>query len=311
MTVVFGSLVPVFLLILAGAFVRRLVVPDPVHWVGVERLVYYVLFPALLIETLSRADLSSVPAAGMAAALATAILIMSALCLGLRGALHRRLRLDGAAFTSVFQGATRWQTFVAIAVADNLFGDAGVALAAVAVVAMIPLINVINVWVLAHYAAPQRPHWRDVLLAIARNPLIWACAVGGALNPVAGFIPSPAATVVDLLGQASLPVGLVLVGAGLDPSAVMRPHPVTFIATALKLILMPTLAVGLGMLLGLTGASLVVVACCAAVPSASNAYVLARQMGGDAPLMAEILTVQTLAAMVTMPVAIALAEGWA
>ena len=308
MALVFASLVPVFLLILAGALIRRLLVPDALHWIGVERLVYYVLFPALLIQTLSTTDLSSVPAAGMAAALAIAVVLMAGLCLALRRPLQRRLGLDGAAFTSVFQGATRWQTFVAIAVADNLYREAGIALAAVEVVAMIPLINVLNVWVLAHYAAPQRPRWRDVALAIARNPLIWGCALGGALNPIAGLIPSPAAAVVDLLGRSSLPVGLLLVGSGLDPATMLRPRSATFLATVLKLIVMPLLALPLALLLGVAGNGLVVVACCAAVPSASNAYVLARQMGGDAVLMAEILTVQTIAGMVTMPIVIAIAE---
>ena len=309
MSLVFASLVPVFLLILAGSLIRRFLVPDSVHWIGIERLVYYVLFPALLIQTLSSADLSSVPVARMAAALATAILAMSALCLALRRPLYRYLKLDGAGFTSVFQGATRWQTFVAIALADNLYQEAGIALAAVAVVAMIPLINVINVWVLAHYAAPTPPRWRDVLLAIARNPLIWACVIGAALNPIAHVIPPPFASVVDLLGQTSLPVGLVLVGSGLDPAGMRRPRLVTFLTTGLKLILMPIVAVTLGLLLGVSGEGLVVVACCAAVPSASNAYVLARQMGGDAPLIAEILTVQTITAMVTMPIVIAIAEA--
>ena len=308
MAVVFASLIPVFLLILAGALLRRLLVPEDGHWIGVERLVYYVLFPALLIQTLARADLAAVPAAGMAAALATAILLMSALCLALRVPLARRLNVDGAAFTSMFQGATRWQTFVALAVADNLYGTEGLALSAVAVVAMIPLLNVINVWVLAHFATPRRPDWRAVLLAIVKNPLIWACLIGGALNPVAAFIPAPLTAVLDLLGRSSLPVGLLLVGSGLNPAATMRPRAATYIATSLKLVLMPSLAVAFGVLVGLGGSSIVVVACCASVPSASNAYVLARQMGGDAPLMAEILTLQTLVAMVTMPLAIAVAE---
>ena len=52
---VFAALVPVFLLILSGVAAKRWLVPDEDHWIGAERLVYYVLFPALLIHTLARA----------------------------------------------------------------------------------------------------------------------------------------------------------------------------------------------------------------------------------------------------------------
>jgi predicted permease len=305
---VFRSLVPVFLLIVTGTLLHRFAVRDLRVWTAAERLVYYGLFPLLLISTLATADLGSVPATGMAAVLATAILLMSALCLALRRPLAARHRLDGPAFTSLFQGSTRWQTSVALAVAANLYGDRGIALAAVGVVAMIPLLNVINVWVLAHFASPQRPDWRSVALAIARNPLIWGCAIGAVLHATAPLPPAVYDT-AGLVGGLSLPLGLLLVGSGLDVVAVLRPRGVTVASAALKLIVMPALAVSFGALIGLRGTTLAVVACCASVPTASNAYVLARQMGGDAPLMAEILTVQTLAAFVTMPVVIAIAAG--
>jgi hypothetical protein len=309
MSDVFASLLPVFLLIVAGAILRRVLVRDEAHWIGVEKIVYYVLFPALLIDTVARADLGSVPLLGAGGALAGAVVIMSALCLALRPLLAARWHVDGPAFTSFFQGATRWQTFVVLAIAGNLFGDRGLELAAVGVVAMIPLLNVINVWVLARYAAPTPPDWRFVLLQIAQNPLIWGCLIGGVLNVLAPPIPQPLAVSLDLLGRGSLALGLLTVGSGLQPGELLRPRAVTLLATSLKLAMMPAIAIGLGLLLGLHGSALAVVACCASVPSASNAYVLARQMGGDAPLMAQILTLETLLAMVTMPIAIALASG--
>jgi hypothetical protein len=106
------------------------------------------------------------------------------------------------------------------------------------------------------------------------------------------------------LGRASLALGLLLVGAGLEIRGLIRPAPATFVASVLKLAVMPALAIGIGMLLGAHGANLAVVACCASVPTASSAYVLARQMSGDTALMAEILTVETVLAMITMPIAI-------
>jgi malonate transporter and related proteins len=309
MTAVLAALLPVFLLIVAGFLLRQFLIRDDAHWVGVERLVYYVMFPALLIETLARADLARVPVAGVGGALLIAVLVMSALCLALRPVLATRLGLDGPAFSSLFQGATRWQTFVALAVAGNLYGDMGLALASVAMVAMIPMLNIICVWVLAHYASPHRPDWRGVLLAVARNPFIWSCVIGIALNLTRLPIPEPIHVFADALGRSALALGLLMVGAGLRLGSLMRPAPATLLATVLKLAVMPVIAVGLGIAFGLAGTSLAVVACCASVPAASNAYILARQMGGDAPLMAQILTVETVLAVLTMPVAIA-AAAW-
>jgi predicted permease len=282
-------------------------VTDDAHWIGVERLIYYLLFPALLIGTLARADLSRVPVEEVGGVLFACVVIMSAILLALRPLLASALGIDGPAFTSVFQGATRWQTFIALAIAGNLYGDYGLALASVGALAMIPLLNVICVWVLARYAAPKPPRWPQVLITIAQNPLIWSCLIGIALNLLRVPVPAELYAFADAMGRAALPLGLLLVGAGLQIGTLMRPGPATLVATGLKLIVMPAMAITLGRLLGASGAPLAVIACCAAVPSASGAYVLARQMGGDTKLIATILTLETILAAITMPAAIELA----
>src|SRR4051812_29730159 len=215
MLAVIAALVPVFLLIATGFALRRWLIQQDAHWLGLERILYYVMFPALLVESLSRADLSKVPVLAVGGALLAAVLIMSALCLALRPLLARHLGAGGPAFTSLFQGATRWQTFVALAVAGNLYGDLGLALASVAMVAMIPVLNAMSVWVLVRYASTRIPDWRAVTATIARNPFIWACFLGLALNPVSSWIPQPAHAFVDALGRSSLALGLLIVGAGL------------------------------------------------------------------------------------------------
>src|SRR6478752_916410 len=107
MSAVAGALIPVFLLMAAGVIIRRTIVPDEIHWIGTERLVYYVLFPALLIDTLAKADLSSVPVFGVGGALFLAVLTMSALCLAIQPILARQFGLSGPSFSSVFQASTR------------------------------------------------------------------------------------------------------------------------------------------------------------------------------------------------------------
>jgi malonate transporter len=306
MAAVIAGLLPVFLLIVLGFVLKRTLMRLETQWHGLERLTYYVLFPVLLVQTLVKADLTTVPVAGVGGALLLAVLAMSLLCLALR-LLLTRASVDGPAFTSIFQGATRWQTYVALAVSGNLFGDLGLAVASVAMVAIIPLANVFSVGVLARYASTEKRSAGAIVMTVVRNPLIWACAIGLALNVTHIPLPKLWHEVADALGRSSLAIGLLVTGAGLHLEGMFRPSLAASLAVFLKLVLMPVIAVALALLFGLTGSNLAIVTVCSAVPTSSSAYVMARQMNGDAPLLAQIITLQTILAAVTMPIAIALA----
>jgi predicted permease len=301
---VIAALAPVFLLIVIGFGLRRSLMRLETQWHGLERLTYYVLFPALLLQSLVKADLSTVPVAGVGGALFLAMLAMSLLCLTLRPLLARS-GVDGPAFSSIFQGATRWQTYVALSVSGSLFGAGGLAVASVAMIAIIPMVNVFSVAVLAHYASATRRSTGEIVATVVRNPLIWACVVGLALNVLRAPLPKVWHNAADALGQASLPIGLLVTGAGLHFEGLRRAGPSAALGVLLKLVLMPILAIGLATWFGVTGPNLVVVAICAAVPTSPSAYVLAKQMGGDAPLLAQIISLQTVLAALTMPVFIA------
>ena len=301
-----AALVPIFLLIVMGFLLRRFLIAEDAHWIGLERLLYYVMFPALLITTMARADLAKVPVLAVGGTMFASVVLVAILCFALKPALERWLGTDGPAFASLFQGATRWQTFVALPLAGNLYGELGLALASVAIVAMTPLLNVLSVSVLVRYASSAKADWRSVLIAIVRNPLIWACIAGAALNPVNALIPQPINAVIDALSRSSLALGLLIVGAGLRIDELARPKPLTLPTCVIKLLIMPAIAIAIARGFGLAGANLAVITCCMAVPTASNSYVLARQLGGDAPLMAQIIMIETVIAAVTLPVALAL-----
>lgn len=297
-----SALILVALLIVIGVGLRHTVLRNEDHWRGIEQLTYYVLFPSLIVETLIKADMGKVAAGRAGLALFVAVLTMTALLLTLWPLL--RSRLDGPAFTSVMQGATRWNSFIALAVAGGLFGQPGVALTAVAIIAMVPVLNVINVATLAHWGSGGKASLRGTLLALAKNPLIWSCALGISINLTKLPLPTLALDALNALGRGSLAIGLLMVGAGLDLRRLLRPDPTVLGTTGLKLLMMPVIAITIGRLMGLDGMTLQVVAICSGVPSAANGYVLARQMGGDAPLLAQILTVQTIVAFLTIPLLI-------
>ncbi|HLL27327.1 MAG TPA: AEC family transporter [Xanthobacteraceae bacterium] len=307
MVAVANALLPVFLIIACGVVLKRTLLPADEAWLGLERLTYFVLFPALLVVTTATADLKDVPAGGVAAALFLAVITLSAALFAGRVPLTRALALTGPAYSSVFQGATRWNTYVALATASALYGNAGLALVSVAIVAMIPVLNVINVWIIAHYAADAPPGAKIVIGHMLRNPFIWSSLLGIAINVAGVPLPKVIVTFGEILGRASLALGLLLVGAGLVLGDIVKPDARVYVTAALKLLVMPAIAIGIGIVLGLSGEALAVVAIASSVPSAPNSYVLARQLGGDAPLLARILTFETLIALATIPLALALA----
>ena len=306
MAVVIAALLPVFLLIVLGFILKRTLIRPETQWHGLERLTYYVLLPVFLIQTLVKADLSTVPVGGVGGALLLSAFAMSLACLALRPLLVRA-GVDGPAFTSIFQGATRWQTYVALAVSGSLYGNLGLAIASVAMIAIVPLVNVLSVTVLAQYASAEKRSAGSIVVTVVSNPLIWACAIGLVINVTHIPLPRLWHEVADALGRSSLAIGLLVTGAGLQLEGLFRPSLAASVAVFLKLVLMPLIAVGLALQFGIAGSNLAVVTICSAVPTASSAYVLARQMGGDAPLLAQIITLQTILAAVTMPIAIALA----
>lgn len=292
-----AALGPLFLLILLGVALGRLREPDATFWAQLERLIYFVLFPAMLVATLATADMAGVPVVRLAVALLGSLVIFAALL----WSVQRRLGLEGAAFTSVFQGALRFNTYVGVAGAAALHGTAGATVAAVAVALMVPVVNVLCVASFIGAGTLGPSSLGRSLAALVRNPLILACLIGIGLNLADIGLPGWSGSAVELLGRAALPLGLVAVGVALRPQALLRLDRAVWTANLLKLGLMPALVVAIALLLGLDPVSRDVALLFAALPTATSAYILARQLGGDAELMAALITGQTLLAMATLP----------
>jgi predicted permease len=302
MNAVVEALAPVFLLVVLGWGLRRAAfVPDG-FWPPAERLTYYVLFPALLVSSTAKADLSEIDAFAIGGALSGTILAMSAAVLALR----RAIGGGDPAFTSVFQGSVRVNTYVGLAAGASLYGGPATAVTAVCVLAVVPLVNLVSVLVMTRFGEGGARGARAAAVGVATNPLILAVVAGAALN-LAGVHRIPVATpLMDVLGAASLPLGLLAVGAGLDLPAARRGSSGLAWACALKLGVQPAVAFALCSLAGVEGLPLAVAVLYAGLPTSASSYVMARQMGGDAELMAGIVTVQTLLAALTMPATLAL-----
>src|SRR5512139_1463476 len=236
-------LFPDFALILLGAAIRRWMHLGDHFWSGVEKLVYFILFPALLINAIVRTRLDLGAALPL---LATAFAAMAAgMILGL---LPRPIvRLPALTFASVFQCGYRFNSYIALAVAGMLFGAPGIATMGLIVGAAVPFANFVSVWMLARHG--EAGLWREV----ARNPLIWGTMTGFILN-LAGFVPpAPAQAFLGRLADASIALGLIAVGAALRLEGTPGVRGISLWLFVVKLLVLPCVAAGVGLLLGLEG----------------------------------------------------------
>ncbi|MDZ4316755.1 MAG: AEC family transporter [Azonexus sp.] len=284
-------LLPDFALILLGVGIRRWMHLGDHFWNGVEKLVYFILFPALLINAILKTRLD------LAAALPLLGTAFAALAGGMLLAILPRLwsKLPALTYASMFQCGYRFNSYIALAVAGMLFGTPGIATMGLILGAAVPLVNFISVWMLARHG--EVGVWREV----ARNPLIWCTAAGLLLN-LLGFVPpAPLQSFLGRLADASIALGLITVGAALRLESTPGVRGFSLWLVVVKLLALPLIALSVGGLFGLSGLNYQIVVLFAAMPTASSAYILAMRMGGDGRSTAWLISATTLGSMLTLP----------
>ena len=277
-------------------------------WSAIEHICFYLLLPFLIIRTLSRANLGDVPVVDFTLVIIVAIVGMSASLILAYSLVRSRYPTSGPSFTSLFQGATRFHGFVAIAVIGPLYGDDGVTLAAIALAIMVPLLNTTSVIVLSVYGhGSSEFETSQVLKQIAKNPLIIACLVGLIFNLTG--VPDIIFDTVVIIGNGGLGLALLAVGAGMRLGQAAQDKLLVFTGVFIRLIGMPLMVIGMAWIVGLEGLPRTIAIIAGAVPTAASSYVMARKMGGNAELMSNIVTFQIIAAFFTLPLFIYIADN--
>ncbi len=284
-------LLPDFTLILIGAVLRRWVRFDEGFWAGLEKLVYFVLFPALLFHSTATARFDRTQTGAFVAAGCSITLLGFVL-----GYAARLVYRDGdATFASGVQTAFRFNSYLALAVAGRIGGNSGIALMALLLGTNVPLSNVLAVYSLAR-------HGRIGLWgAMLRNPLILATLGGLVCNAAGITLPEFIDATLMRLGAASIALGLIAVGAGLRAEGANAPKPLIAWWLLVKLALLPGLGLMLAAKIGFEDLARETLVVFAALPTASSAYILATRMGGNGPLVAFLISAGTLVSVLTLP----------
>jgi hypothetical protein len=291
-------LFPDFLLILCGFLVCRYTALNRTVWQQVDSLVYYFLFPVLLFQSITRSKLDLQAASSLIAAGWTAGLVSIALAYalphlpGLGRHIDRRHHAAGA------QVAFRFNSFIGLAIADRLAGPEGLLLIAVLIGVCVPLFNAAAVWPMARHAE------RGFLRELVRNPLVLATASGLVANILGFQIPVWIEPAVTRVGAASLALGLMAAGAGMQFRALAQAKLLGASVLGIRHLAAPVVALLVSKLYGLSEVQTTMLLAFSALPTASSCYVLAARMGYDGAYVGVLVTLSTLLGMVSLPFAL-------
>ncbi|MCK1144053.1 AEC family transporter, partial [Providencia stuartii] len=274
---------PLFALIAMGFVLRRSSMISTDFWPSAEKLNYFILFPALLINSLGSAPLDSPKLPYLAGAIFFVLAISSVLVLIFKFIFNMSIPRFGAHI----QGITRFNTYLGLAIIADLFGTDGIAIAAVIMTILVPSCNVIAVLALT---SGSKVSFKQLFLPIIKNPLILSCLIGILLNLSPIGLPFGSDQLLKLLAAASLPLGLICIGAALQTSTLRKEFKPLMTSTLLRLLAMPVLAVFTAKLFSLPEFETVLFVIFFAIPTAPTAYILTRQLNGDSQLMAGIIT---------------------
>ncbi|MET3444251.1 putative permease [Variovorax paradoxus] len=293
-------LFPDFSLIAIGWLLCRYTALDRRVWDQVESLVYYFLFPVLLFHSIVRSPLdfgatSSLLTAGVGVGLSGIALAYALPYVpGLGSHIDRR---DHAASAQI---AFRFNSFICLALAERLAGPQGLLLIAVLIGVCVPMFNIAAVWPMARHA--QTGFARQLV----RNPLIVATLAGLLANLLGFTVPNWATPTLTRIGAASLALGLLAAGAGMQFATLGRGKVLAVSVLSIRHLFLPLVAWGLSLALRLDATQASVLMAFSAVPTASSAYVLAARMGYNGPYVAGLVTLSTLLGMASLPFALAL-----
>lgn len=294
-------LLPDFSLILCGYLVCRYTALDRHVWEPVERLVYFFLFPVLLFHSIVKSPLDLAAASSLIAG----GLVIAACGIGLSYALPYLpwlgQRIDRREHAAAAQVGFRFNSFIGLAIADRVAGAQGLLLIAVLIGVCVPIFNIGAVWPMAVHS--QRSFGRELL----RNPLIIATASGLLANLLGFRMPAWLEPGVGRIGAASLALGLMAAGAGMDFRSLAQAKTLAASLLTIKHFILPLVAFAVSHWLGLGATQTTVLLAFSALPTASSAYVLAARMGYNGPMVAGLVTLSTLAGLLSLPFAMGLA----
>lgn len=301
---------PIFFIVFLGYLLRRLGVISDEFVTTSSRLVFTLTLPALVFMSIAQMDFHAVFNPAQLSYVVVGTLVIFAL-IWLLAARYIQEPRDLGVF---IQGAFRSNYgIIGLAVSYNLYGTSGLAQASLLLALVIPLYNILSILCLTlPMRASQHVSLGSTLLEILKNPLILAVLAGLPVSYFSLTLPEVVSTTGRYFANLTLPLALLAIGGALNLKSLRNTSTMAFWATSTKLIWMPLLLTFGAWWWGFSGQELTLLMVLFACPTAAASFVMARAMGGNSELAANIVLTTTLGSVLTLSGGIYLARllGW-
>lgn len=289
---------PDCLLVALGWIVHNRFAYSREFFAGLEKLVYFFLFPALMIRSLTLSPFSIATTSNFLI-LCFALAVIGSLLAYLAKPI---LKPSAIALASSSQCAYRFNTYIGLSLAPSVAGPEGLAVMAILVGFSVPIVNIFAVKTLA------KQQGSNLLLEIIKNPLVVSTFIGLGLNFMGIQLPGFIDTTFAKLSQSAIPLGLICVGAALMIRTGSQDGKLVAWIVSVRLLIMPIFGLALAYVLGMSAIQTQMIVLFTALPSASAAYILAVRMGGDGKIVASTISIGTICCVFTIPLWIYLTQ---
>lgn len=298
---VFYSVLPIFLIAFIGSVIRRKWIKSDEFWRGLERLSFYLLFPAVLFEHISKVEMAPTDIFRLVVALVLSIIAVGAALIFFQ----RRGKIDHVQFTSVFQGGTRYNNYILFALGAALFGEEGLTVVSAISPYMIVFTNVISVMIFVVYVPKETggtltQNLVIMVRSIITNPFVIASLIGFFFNYFDLSLNVGVERTIQSLADSALAIGIIIVGASLRFRINPEHFRVVLMTSGVKLIAMPIVTFVVLWLMAISGLAKSVGVLFSCLPCASSSYILSRQLGGDPESMSSIITFTTIFSILSL-----------
>jgi len=288
-----------------GYFFKKIKFPDESFWKHLDKFNYFVLFPTLLFYKLSTANVEGILNFDFVIIMGSILIAVSLLLV----VINKMMKFNNDSFTSIYQGSIRFNTYVFLALTQALLDEKSFIMGIVLITFLIPLINILCIAIFASYVPKNKLSIISILKSIVTNPLIVACFLGASVNILGISFPILIENTLQILSVAALPLGLLSVGVGLHISSIGQAKLSVALSSFVKLVFLPILVYVVCIFFEVENDRIILLTLFASMPTASSAYALARELGGDLKLISSIVSLQTILSIITISVIIWILNG--